>query len=198
MAAKNFRMRQLDAGGVARRRSESSTKSWPLSIWRAVLERAEPQFRSLQIDQDADRPAVARLRRANGLDQLAHLVVRGVAHIDAEDVGAGLEQAADHGAVGRRRAERRQDLVRRCVSLAWFPGAAGGGRPVQRRAGRRIGGPGGGPAGRVARNTPGSGCGGCSLDSVSCTVQARCSPVSTSKKPVRSSRAPGNRRCRGW
>ena len=29
-------------------------------------------------------------------------------------------------------------------------------------------------------------CAGCSADSVSCTVQARCSPVSTSKKPVRS------------
>jgi hypothetical protein len=27
---------------------------------------------------------------------------------------------------------------------------------------------------------------GCSPDSVSCTVQARCSPVSTSKKPERS------------
>src|SRR5262249_61520934 len=29
-------------------------------------------------------------------------------------------------------------------------------------------------------------CFGCSLDSVNCTVQARCSPVSTSKNPVRS------------
>ena len=43
-------------------------------------------------------------------DQFAHLVVRGVAHVDAEHVGAGLEQLADHRAVGRCRAERGEDL----------------------------------------------------------------------------------------
>ena len=44
----------------------------------------------------------------------------------------------------------------------------------------------GGPPGPTVPGIPGTRCAGCSLDSVSCTVQARCSPVSTSKKPVRS------------
>ena len=44
-----------------------------------------------------------------------------------------------------------------------------------------------GPLGPTVPGIPGTRCcAGCSLDSVSCTVQARCSPVSTSKKPVRS------------
>ena len=43
-------------------------------------------------------------------------------------------------------------------------------------------------SGVTGRGLPGGSgrCAGCSLDSVSCTVQERCSPVSTSKKPVRS------------
>src|SRR5665213_612254 len=40
--------------------------------------------------------------------------------------------------------------------------------------------------GTVGPGIPGTRCPDCSLDSVNCTVQARCSPVSTSKKPVRS------------
>ena len=43
-----------------------------------------------------------------------------------------------------------------------------------------------GPPGPTVPGIPGTRCAGCSLDSVNCTVQARCSPVSTSKKPVRS------------
>ena len=39
---------------------------------------------------------------------------------------------------------------------------------------------------RRARGVSGRCCGACSAVSVSCTVQERCSPVSTSKKPVRS------------
>src|SRR5208282_5609543 len=63
-----------------------------------------------QIDQDADRPVVLGFDLADGRHQFAHALVIGVAHIDAEDVGAGLEQPADDGAIPRRRTERRNDL----------------------------------------------------------------------------------------
>src|SRR5581483_12491423 len=125
---------------------------------------------------------------ANGLHQLPHLVVRGVAHIDAENVGARLEQAADHRTVGRSRPKRGKDLDTAQTPHGLVPGA--GGRPVA---------PGGNPPGELDMpgifppspgamppGIPGTRCAGCSLESVSCTVQARCSPVSTSKKPVRS------------
>ena len=43
---------------------------------RAAGESADPQLRTLQIDQDADRPAVLVLDRADRRDQLAHPLVR--------------------------------------------------------------------------------------------------------------------------
>src|ERR1700761_4929539 len=169
-----------------------------LQLHRAFGERAEPQFRALQIDQDADRTAIARLDVADGFHQLAHLVVRRVAHVDAEHVGAGFEQPPYHGAVGGSRAKRCEDLDAAKPSHG-LPGAAGGGAIAA--GGAAAGGAGSaGPLpgavvpgmlpGLFGSTVPGSpgtfwpGC--CSLDSVSCTVQARCSPVSTSKKPVRS------------
>src|SRR5882757_6741620 len=112
-----------------------------------------------------------------------------MAHIDAEDVGAGLEQPPDHRAVGRGGPKRCEDLDAAQASHGLLPGAAAGGRPDA---------PGGVPPGELDMlggrapgpfgfpGIPGTFCAGCSLDSVSCTVQARCSPVSTSKKPVRS------------
>ena len=85
-------MRQLHPSGVARRRIGVEDKFLaPVDFGRAVLERAEPQLRTLQIDQDADRPVIFRLYSADIGHQLTHPVVIGVAHIDAEDVGAGLE-----------------------------------------------------------------------------------------------------------
>src|SRR4051812_48190745 len=117
-----------------------------------------------------------------------------MAHIDAEDVGAGLEQLADHCAVGGSRAKRGQNLDAPLSSHACSPycfvpgvgagcGAAGPGVAGLGSAGKPApGAPGGGPPGP---GRPGS-LGGCSLVSVNWTVQARCSPVSTSKKPVRS------------
>ena len=77
---------------------------------RAAFELPDAQLRALQIDQDADRPLAFLLDRADGRHQLAHAVMRRVAHIDAEDVGAGAEQRRDHGTFGRRRAERGDDL----------------------------------------------------------------------------------------
>jgi hypothetical protein len=93
-------MRQLHAAVVAGRLVGIEREALAvLELRGAFGERAEPQLRSLQIDKDADRPAVAALDIANGLHQLTHLVVRGVAHVDAEHVRTGLEQLPDHRAV---------------------------------------------------------------------------------------------------
>src|SRR4029077_18605212 len=127
----------------------------------------------------------ARLDIANGLDQFAHLVVRGVAHIDAEDVSAGLKQAPDHRAVGGCGAKRCQDLDAAQAPHGLLPGATPGRRPhppggVTPRG--RPDPPGGvppgelempgrfpGPPGPTVPGIPGTRCAGCSLDSVSCT-----------------------------
>ena len=147
---------------------------------RVVDESAEPQLRALQIDQNADRPIVLGLDGADRPDELPHLVMRRVTHVDAEHVNAGREQPADDGLVRRRRAERRHDLgPPLSPHRLLVPGAVVAPGVVPAPA----------PVSGVERSglPEGKGfCGGCSADSVSCTVQARCSPVSTSKKPVRS------------
>ena len=75
--------------------SESSVNGVALAqLHAAGLEFADPQLRPLQIDENADRAIEFLFERADHRDALAHRVVRGVAHVDAEDVGAGLEQAA--------------------------------------------------------------------------------------------------------
>ncbi len=108
---KDFRMRQLHALGVAGRRIGVEHEVLTLvDLGRAVLEGAEPQLRALQIDQDADRPAVFGFDRADRGHQFAHPLVIGVAHIDAKHVGAGLEQPADHVAIAGSRTERRHDF----------------------------------------------------------------------------------------
>ena len=66
---------------------------------RTGREAADPELRALQIDQNPDRPAVIGFHRPDRRHQLAHALVAGVAHVDAEDVGAGLEQARDHASV---------------------------------------------------------------------------------------------------
>src|ERR1700676_1096210 len=197
----NFRMRKLNAGVVAGSLVGIQHKAFAVvELDRAFGERAQPKLGALKVDQNAYGAAVAGLDVANGLDQFAHLVVRGMAHIDAEDVGAGLEQAPDHRAVGGRRAKRCKDLDAAQSSHGLLPGATPGGGPDAPGGvpGGEFGMPGvppgeldmpgrlPGPPGPTVPGIPGTRCAGCSLDSVSCTVQARCSPVSTSKKPVRS------------
>src|SRR6185369_10639935 len=104
-------MRQLHTAVVTRRLVGIEHKTLAvLELGGAFGESAEPQLRSLQIDQDADRAAIAALDIADGVDQLAHLVVRRVAHVDAEHVRAGLEQFSDHRTVRRYRAEGCENL----------------------------------------------------------------------------------------
>ncbi len=50
------------------------------------------------------------LDRADAADQRAHQLVVGVAHIDAEDVGAGLEELAQHLLAGGGRPDRGENL----------------------------------------------------------------------------------------
>jgi hypothetical protein len=110
-ALEDFRMRQVHALRVAGRgvRIERERRA-VVEHGRAAGERSDPQLRSLQVDQDADGPAVVVLDLPDRRDQLAHAVVRGVAHVDAEHVGAGLEQLGDHRRIARRGAERGDDL----------------------------------------------------------------------------------------
>ena len=104
-------MRQLHALGVTRRGVAVQNKILALvDLGGAVGEGAEAELWSLQIDQDADRPVVIGLDGADRGHQLAHLVVIGMAHIDAKHVGAGFEQPADHGAVRRCRPQRGHDF----------------------------------------------------------------------------------------
>src|SRR6266446_6082839 len=188
---KDFRMRKLNAGVVAGSLVGIEDKTFAVvELDRAFGEHPQAQLRPLKIDQNADRPAVATLDVANGLDQFAHLVVRGVAHVDAEDVGAGLEHAPDHRAIGGCGAKRCKNLDAAQAPHGLLPGATPGGRPdppgVVPPGELDMPGRFPGPPGPTVPGIPGTRCAGCSLDSVSCTVQARCSPVSTSKKPVRS------------
>ena len=97
----DFRMRQVHARGVAGRIVGIEREGVALlHHGEAAAELSEPQFRPLQIDQDADRAIVFLFDAADRRDQLAHFVMRGVAHVDAEHVGAGLEQPGDHCAFG--------------------------------------------------------------------------------------------------
>jgi hypothetical protein len=99
-AFEDFRMRQMHTRAIA------GVGVGVEGECRAVVEHggaagesADPKLRSLKVDQDADRPAVVLLDLADRIDHLAHAVMRRVTHVDAEHVGAGLEQPPDHGGV---------------------------------------------------------------------------------------------------
>ena len=145
----DLRMRKVHAGRVARRRVGIEGEDLAGGQrHRPVGERADAELGALQVGENADRPAGVGLDLADQPDQAPQPVVVGVAHIDAEDVGAGGEQAGNGRLVGGGRAEGRENL--------------------------RLAGP--------AHQPPVP----CWPGSVSWTVQLGCSPVSTSKNPVRS------------
>src|ERR1700683_4651767 len=114
-----------------------------------------------------------RLHRTDRSNQFTHAVVTGVAHVDAEDVRPGLEQAINHSTVARRRPERRDDFSPPLSPHFLVPAVAPG-------VGAAL-------AGGTALSGLPTGLAFCrSPDSVNWTVQDFCSAVSTSKKPVRS------------
>ena len=77
---------------------------------RAGFELADAELRSLEIDQNADRPGELDLELADDGMDVAQAVMRGVAHIHAEYVGTRLEQAAHRLFVVGGRTERGDDL----------------------------------------------------------------------------------------
>ena len=83
-------------------------------------EGAKPELRALQVDEDADRAVHFFLERADRRHPLAHPVMRGVAHVDAEHVGAGGEQGGDGLAIVRGGAEGGDDLdAATATGLQW-------------------------------------------------------------------------------
>jgi hypothetical protein len=93
-------MRKIDPPGIARRgigvEREFRAARQNGGV---VLESADTQLRPLQIDERGDRPAAFLLEVADDPHQLAHAVMRRMAHVDAEDIGAGIEQRRDGGAL---------------------------------------------------------------------------------------------------
>ena len=107
----DFRMGEVDARLPSRRRVRVEREGVAVAqLNAAAVEFADAQLRSLQVNENADRPPDFLLERADHRDAFAHRVMRGVAHVDPEDVGAGGEKRGKRLAVLRGRAEGRDDL----------------------------------------------------------------------------------------
>ena len=174
----NFRMRQVDALGIARRRVGVEHEGVAVFHRRgAAGECAEAQLRPLQIDQDADRPARVASRRCGSWPTssrmrswLVWLILMRNTSAPASNslaIMSALDEAGPR--VATILARRRRLIACRLRAGAAADSVVGG------RDGARA-----------ARAAAMAGSGACSAVSVSCTVQERCSLVSTSKKPVRS------------
>ena len=97
----DFGVRKEDAAGRSRCRVGIEREGLADgNLDRLVGEGAEAKLRALQVGEDADRPALLRADGADRGHEFAQLVMRGVAHVDAEDVGTGLEQRRDDRLVG--------------------------------------------------------------------------------------------------
>jgi hypothetical protein len=66
----------------------------------ALGELADAQLWSLQIGENADRAAHFLFDIAQAAHEFAHEIMAGMAHVDAEHVGTGFEQFANHRFVG--------------------------------------------------------------------------------------------------
>jgi hypothetical protein len=96
----DFGVRQVHPLGIARRGIGVEREGFALGEHgRIVREASDPELGALEIEQNPDRPAVLGFQRPDRRHQLTHARMRGVTHIDAEDVGAGLEQAGDDASV---------------------------------------------------------------------------------------------------
>src|SRR5690606_12005195 len=128
-----------------------------------------------------DGVADARLDIADALDGLAHQLVAGMAHIDAEDVGTGPRQFLDHLLLLAGRPEGGEDLrasdPSHCLSVA--SGVGGASAEPSCGSTRKVG---------SSKSSPPSGPTtlGAPALSLSCKVQSERFWVSISKNPVRS------------
>ena len=96
-ALDDFGMGQEDAGDGAGRIGTVEREGLAGDqLHGAIGEAADAQFRALQVDEDAERMAEARLDIADHADGFAHQIVARMAHVDAEHVGAGAGQVLDH------------------------------------------------------------------------------------------------------
>ena len=104
-------VREIDAVGIARRRIRIENEGLTvLQFGRVADEGAEPQLRSLEIHEDADRALGFALDGTDHLDPLGELLTSQMAHIDAEHVRTGVEQLLDHFRRIGCRAEGGDDL----------------------------------------------------------------------------------------
>jgi hypothetical protein len=76
----------------------------------ALGEGTQPQFRALQVDQHADRPAEAFLQRADALVHRAMVVVAAMAEVEAKGVRPGLDEGTQAALVRTRGPDSREDL----------------------------------------------------------------------------------------
>ena len=58
---------------------------------RPVLEGANARFGTLEIEKNANRASAFFLERPDHCGLPAHLIMRGMAHIDAKEIGAGMK-----------------------------------------------------------------------------------------------------------
>jgi hypothetical protein len=58
---------------------------------RPVLEGADARFGTLEIEKNANRASAFFLERPDHSGLPAHLIMRGMAHIDAKEIGAGMK-----------------------------------------------------------------------------------------------------------
>ena len=96
-ASNSSAMRQLHAAGVAGVRVAVEDEALALFEHRpAALELADAKLGALQVEQDRRRAVEFLFERPDRVDQLGLLLLVAVAHVDAEGVGAGQHQLADH------------------------------------------------------------------------------------------------------
>ena len=109
---KNFGVRQRHAGGVAgfvaQQVQFESLSGFELD--RAVGEGADAQLRSLQVEQNADRPPAGALQIADDLRARLVIGMAAMTEIQAKHIHPGIEQGFDAGAVRGGRAEGGDDF----------------------------------------------------------------------------------------
>ena len=141
--ADDLRVGELDAGAVAGDGGQVQPEALAgLELDAAAAEAADAELRALDVGEDADRAAGLLLECADEGDAGAVVVVGAVAEVDAEDVGAGVEQAAQHVRGGGGGAEGGDDAGAAVtpevgaagLRLRWHGaeyGAARGGAPCE-------------------------------------------------------------------
>ena len=107
----NLGVGQLHAVDVAGGAGQVHAK--PCALYQfltAVCKRAHAQFRTLKVGQNADRSAQIGLDLANMDIAGTNIVMRAMAHVQAEHICPRLEQSADHGVVTGGRTQSGHDL----------------------------------------------------------------------------------------